>query len=386
MGKYTITWKCPRCGQETSEVVNCRGRDIDWETKKRQNNLCEECQEKEDAAFLKALQEENYSHGLPVLTGSPKQIEWAEAIRKESYNKLSELKAGPTREFMLRGWARVAKKYPDDKDAELYHLCVDKLDEFIDAELDELRKNTSAGRIIDNRCEDWRSRLEKRARKVIALRSSEEKELEETLLVPKDQKKEVTVTIVIKDGKIYAGSEYEPVLNGIYKKFQMSFNRRLGLWWKSFSPTMESLTDSAADLANTILRHGWMVKVPRLVGEMVESKTFTPDRKTWVEIGKYNDFVVRTTEDDPAPVLEAAAKMFGRKDYYGNPYAKLHQYQAVEEFAELYNAAIDTSAAEAIARQKIAQKTIDPVEAQLSKDGLKEILSSSREVLDDLKD
>lgn len=78
MAKYTITYKCGHtgtvelCGKESD-----RARKIAWY---ENNCVCPECYAAEQAAKREA---EANKYALPELTGSEKQIAWAEKIRSK---------------------------------------------------------------------------------------------------------------------------------------------------------------------------------------------------------------------------------------------------------------------------------------------------------------
>lgn len=84
MAKYTINYACGHTGTEQLYGPG-KGREsyVEWA---EANKLCPECwQAKRDAERESANQaaaESNASAGLPALTGSDKQIAWAESIRK----------------------------------------------------------------------------------------------------------------------------------------------------------------------------------------------------------------------------------------------------------------------------------------------------------------
>lgn len=386
MGKHVIEWICPKCGQKTEEQVECKWRDLDWETKKRQDTLCPDCQEKEDEELLAALQKKNYSYKMPVLNGSKKQIEWAEQIRNKQYESLTALKSNREGKFMVSNWKGKIERFPDSENVAIWQACINNFEYYVQDEIEELLEETSAGRIIDGRDKEWKVRIENRARDERERRLSKERGPKEILLVPNGPKKNLTVSLHIKDNCIYTVGEYNPKLITCYKEARMKWNSFERIWWKSNQSTMTSTTDSAADLANSLLLAGFCVKVPRLIGEMVESKNFVPDKKTWIELRDDFYCTVRTVEKNAEPIVNAATRIFGKKDYYGHPYTEIYNYQAVKEFADLYDVALDSDVIKAIEKQKALQKNIDPLMPQPPRDGLKEILNSSREVLDDLKD
>lgn len=84
MSKYTITHSCGH--DETHQLqgkVNSRERKAEW-LKSQPCTACRKAAEAADRAEANAkAAEANAAAGLPELTGSPKQIAWAETIRAQ---------------------------------------------------------------------------------------------------------------------------------------------------------------------------------------------------------------------------------------------------------------------------------------------------------------
>lgn len=91
MAKAVARCKCKTCGSEFTATKICYNRrDADsWEEWASSNfDECSDCykarKQKERDAANAASAEENKSMGWAVLTGSPKQIAWAETIRAKA--------------------------------------------------------------------------------------------------------------------------------------------------------------------------------------------------------------------------------------------------------------------------------------------------------------
>ncbi len=88
MAKYTITHKC---GHE--EVHNICGplKDRDRKAEYLASRLCRECWLAEQKKKAEASASANQAAGLPELSGSAKQISWAENIRTKIIGQLEEM-------------------------------------------------------------------------------------------------------------------------------------------------------------------------------------------------------------------------------------------------------------------------------------------------------
>ena len=79
--KYEVTYSCGHVG--TVHIYGTaaeRERKIDWYEKYA---VCPDCYEKARQEEAATAAKQNKADGLPALTGSEKQIRWAESIRKE---------------------------------------------------------------------------------------------------------------------------------------------------------------------------------------------------------------------------------------------------------------------------------------------------------------
>ena len=94
MAKARVTVTCPECGTEYTWSVTCYNRREadDWEARHEgEERLCTECWKKARAEERKAARRENWDKAqeetakagktLAPLTGSDKQVEWAEDVR-----------------------------------------------------------------------------------------------------------------------------------------------------------------------------------------------------------------------------------------------------------------------------------------------------------------
>ena len=78
MAWYNVN--CPECGVEYRVQLYGKTRDREWKFSSW-DWTCESCKEKARAEAAREAAEENREQGLPSLTGSEKQIAWAEQIR-----------------------------------------------------------------------------------------------------------------------------------------------------------------------------------------------------------------------------------------------------------------------------------------------------------------
>ncbi len=76
--------KCERCGKEFKTLLT--GKNSDW-VAENGYHICQECKQKEIEQKAKEAAEKAKREGLPELSGSEKQIRWAEQIRQKLYEE-----------------------------------------------------------------------------------------------------------------------------------------------------------------------------------------------------------------------------------------------------------------------------------------------------------
>lgn len=112
MAKASFTHSCGHGGY----VVGRNRRDADYQANRLAQQECWECRKTaETAAAAQSARE----HGLPPLTGSPKQIAWAETIRQRVLARLAEAISGLPREAEIASGLPRGQYLADDVAAEI---------------------------------------------------------------------------------------------------------------------------------------------------------------------------------------------------------------------------------------------------------------------------
>lgn len=87
MGKETITMTCGH--EETHNIVGAI-KSRDYKAARIAERVCSACAAKERKDHNAICAQENQAAGFPALTGSEKQIAWAESIRNEVLSAINE--------------------------------------------------------------------------------------------------------------------------------------------------------------------------------------------------------------------------------------------------------------------------------------------------------
>lgn len=148
MAQYTITHTC---GHTETVQLYGPGRERDRKAEWMTNNICPECFKAEQAAKRQAENEaaaaQNTAESLPELLGSPKQVAWAETLRRKALDQIAN------GELLSEASVKEAMEGAADDPARLARLK--RAQELIKGFVGELRRQDSAKWWIENQRDDW---------------------------------------------------------------------------------------------------------------------------------------------------------------------------------------------------------------------------------------
>lgn len=132
MAKYQINYKCGHSGEvQLFGKHEDRYRKIEW---LEANCNCPDCERKEYEEYSAKAAEDN--KGLVKLTGTPKQIQWAEVIRSNAIKSIDELKSELNAKVLAMGAMT-------DEHKQVYNQICETLESFL--------ANNNSSWWIDNR-------------------------------------------------------------------------------------------------------------------------------------------------------------------------------------------------------------------------------------------
>lgn len=150
MAHYTV--KCEKCGSEFEIQLFGKMDKREWVIENG-THICDECQELERKERNAANAKRNAEQGLPKLTGSDKQIAWAETIRSKCSEKKAEDFTGFFFQEKLKSMMREGS------------ITIEELQQFdsqcktiLKEAFDGMKQNASASWWINNR-DDFQSPL-----------------------------------------------------------------------------------------------------------------------------------------------------------------------------------------------------------------------------------
>lgn len=385
MAKYYGTFSCGHEG-----YVNIIGpmKDRQWKADRAFSNMCEECYrehlEKERLRENKEALEKSKEMELPELTGSEKQIAWANTLRIKLMNDLKEFAA-----MLLRG--RNVLDYKDkilEKGLEMPEAkeMLEGIEDIIDY---IIINKTEAKFFIDNRDKKL-SVIIDIYKEMKELQSREEIKdiIDEATISPIEVKHNGVVEIKYNKDKIEVTYEKNEDFRLLVKSLGYKWNNG---WSRNINELTGSYKDRVAELGNKLLNAGFSILI---LDEELRIKAINADYE--VECDRW----IQCKEDKPELLLirwwdrdeklySTARKLRGSK--WSNPYVTVNisHYKEVEEFAKLYEFKFTIAARDYIEKYKEEIGNLTTVEVAnskeyIKKDGLEEILNSSREILDDL--
>lgn len=94
MAQYSITYSC---GHSGTVNLNGPGKSREWQIRKMESGLCPDCLADRRAGEAAAAAKESAEDGLPELTGTEKQVEWAERCRANFMKSVKKLGPVPAK-------------------------------------------------------------------------------------------------------------------------------------------------------------------------------------------------------------------------------------------------------------------------------------------------
>lgn len=408
--------KFEKCGHDG--VVSALGphKKREWIIKYKFSGYCPECekihrQELKNTEYEMALKEAQELH-LPQLEGTEKQVRWALVLRSEILKKIDRINYT---EFI-----------PEEKsDVEMIKNRLQGLDKFFSEETSCAENienivymfflgNTKASWWIENRNSfDFQASM----RCILSILRTASREginviddnivddiddaeideiTQEATVYPDDITTKAIATITFNDSMVKMTSPKDDVIRDVIKGMGFRWDRELRLWFMSIGTVNAPAAERAAELGNKLLNAGVPIRIYETdVREKAINGDFEPEYPRWLILkgsGKYAGYIGIVAKDTDATIRDKIRILPQAKEYGHVFFVAPRFYEDIEDFAELFAFKTSDKAKAALDRERsiyeksrrIAPKVAD--EIKVDKDGLTDILKSSKEVLDDLRD
>lgn len=350
MAKSRVPCAIPDCSGEILVVERNRAttdRRAAW--LQAQGAICDDCRERQHREESRQAAEQASAEALPPLTGSLRQVQWAETLRRQFLDRADRWLAGDAEERnpYRHGYA---PELPGDDPRYL-------------AALDSVRQQPRASWWIDHRDQHPGRVLDRIAGSFspgttpATLHQYQEMvadaQAEATLRPAGDVVTESVTEIRIVDGGI------EAALVEKRDDFREIVKRELHLRWtgkcwrREITATAGTPTDRAVELACRLLAEGFPVRIhDEDIRARVVAGQYQPEITRWVRVRTGGDhagwFDLRWGREDD--YYRAARRITGSRYDAPAVVAPPEQFDEVEEFAEMHDFHITKAAREAMDR------------------------------------
>jgi hypothetical protein len=371
MAKYKINHSC---GHTSTAQLYGNKRDRQWRIEKMESEICTDCYKEKQIEADKKSAEENAAAGLPALTGSEKQILWAEKIRAEKLALIDQLADMPTIELPYHWeWRHLAEWVMDD----LKHIpATDKQAAWQNAwqlpimvkAVSALKAQTKASWWIDNRDIKLSALFAALIKTLPREVSPEEKALEIDAAVeatvrlrPEHPHTETVAEIQLHDNSI---SVHFPEKLEAFRLLMRAndYTWSGSAWTRAINRFTGAAQDRAAEIGHKLLGSGFII---RIYNEDARAKAITgdfePEQTRWVKVrvgGEYKDwFAIEWSRDED---FYRQAKRLHRAQY-SKPHVVVpaENFEEVQDFAKAHDFRLSPGA------QQLIDKTLAEREAAL---------------------
>ena len=345
--------------------------------------MCPECYKK----YLEEQKEKNNRIAaekskemeLPELEGTEKQIAWANTLRIDFIKKVTDY--ADEKDLRRNGKSKKAERYRVTLDYILNLEEAKKASYWID-----LRYKSFID-VIDDLKEEYKGNFGNNAKDI-----AEKQAKEEAIIEPSEVKHDGVVEIIPTKNKIEVKYEKNEDFRLLVK--DLGYKWEENTWCRKITEFTGSYIDRAAELGNKLLNAGFRVCI---VDYEIREKAINADYELecnrWVQYNKKHDKLALKWWERNQDLYYSSRKLTGSKwdSESKSTLVNLSHYEQVEEFADMYGFNFSKAALEAIEeyKEKInnAQKVSqEESKEKIDKNGLEDILNSSRDILEDLKE
>lgn len=368
------------CGCDGRVDIVGPSKDRQWKADLHFENICPDCKQKEYEKENKIAEKKAASLGLRKLSGTKKQIAWANTIRQNFIDEFSTV---------MDNLVKQKERYPEAYEKAPFTLGdIERTFQYV------LDTKLKASYWIDNRNRkvDIIIRDEmKNAPSETDVKNRERSEgvVKESTVYPNNVKHKATVEIRVLKNKVELEYEKNDYFINVVKDLDYRWDG--SYWIKEITERTGSSAERAAEVGNKLLNEGFPVSI---LDEEIRNNAikgnFEPEHTNWI---------FKITDKDQLKIvwdgyddnLYTKARSLPGAYWDRGVVVNIAHFNEVCDFADLYDFKLTKVAQNAIDEFRLQKDNIDPVIPAKQKpkkgtDGLKAILESSDDILDDLKD
>ncbi len=383
------------CGHEGEANVIGPKKNRQWKVDNHFNGLCPECYKKErqmerEKAEKEAV-EKSAEMELPALTGTEKQVAWANTIRIDLIESFMKMIENNKNIFM----------YCNSNDERIPNVTKEELVDLIDYISKEY---TSAKFWIESRT----SFNFTAGDILLKLRSEESKKLpddvaedlekyKEVLTVtPTDQKKKGVVVLdcnpagTIITAKYVKDEDFRRIIKG--KKFK--WNPEETKWEKEITEYTGSILDRIADVGNTLIKSGFTVQFPNVESkDKAISAKFVVENDRWVKYNTISNKLAICWDKRSDTLYETAKRLPGARWSNGSMLVGVEFYREVLDFSETMGFSVSKKSRQIIEAYRKKEAGFETADVEVKQteyitdeERIKKSLINNGTILEDLLD
>lgn len=383
MAWYEIVYECGHSGRtQLCGSHKERERRIEY----LRTCLCPECNEAEKSARIKQRMNDDEKAGLAPLTGSNKQIAWAQELRASFIEKCTQAREDIDRQKNIYSKSHTA----EETEAE-YNLAV----KVLALAEEQTLSHISSHWWIDNRYNCFQNAINVAERAVKECASENTPAavdaIAEATVRPENQTKLVIPEILVQDNKVLVRAPKDEDLRLLVRGLGYRFSD--GCWQKEITSFTGGAEDRAAEVGNALLLLGFSVIIhDESIRRKAIEADFMPECKKWIAIrttGKYIGWLCISFPRERQDLYDAARKITGSRWDSPNVIIPIEYCAQVEDFADALGFQITPKAQSTISAYQKSIREASPIaslEPQPETNKLADILNSSTDIIPDLSD
>lgn len=383
MAQYKVTFSC---GHEGWVNITGPTKNREWIRASKEKNVCPDCyrkwlQEKREQENKESL-ELSKEMELPELTGTEKQVAWANTLRVQAIQKIDEY------------IQELEEKAEGTQKPEIKEKRKNRLDEIYKSYSYALNNFTTASFWIDKRSYMSKELIELFKKEFNNQKDIIEKELpsfvKEELTIKSDNNSFDLIVELRKNGNyleaIYPKNE---TFKQIVKELSFSWSSSNYCWRREIDEYNGSFDDRAAELGNLLLNAGFTVQFPTNESkEMAINATFSKEQERWILWNDKKQSLKIFFERDSK--IYKYAKMLPAAEYSNlGILVKPQYFKEIFDFAECYDFSFSKKAKAILEKAKEEYNRINCVQVEQKEpvediDKLEEILKKGGGIITDL--
>lgn len=279
------------CGHEGRVNVIGKMSERQWKIDRHFEGICEECKAKEREEANKKSTEKSKEYDFPELSGTEKQIAWANTIRMNFYENC------------------------------MY--------EYVDPD-DIIHNETEAKFWIDNR--GMTPNFVKKYHELKEKKNIDKQLVDMDTVKPSDIKHDGVVEITKNGNKIVLHYEKNQDFIDLVKSYDYKWD---DVWYREISETTGEYKDRAAEIGYALLKNGFCICIhDKEITDMAINGNYEPEHKKWILSRMNSNLLEINWQGRDNELYQKARAIQGSQYNSPSVVVDVSHYKSIEKFAE----------------------------------------------------